>query len=169
MTVHFTNSAQPSPVYPPIAVFQRVAGLTFIWWCLAEGQWREPWLIGLIVLGVAFISLRIQPPGRWQVRIGPLLRMVPWFLWHSLQGGWDVARRAFSPSLPIDPQTIEFTSDMKLEEIYTFIFIVSLLPGTACVESRKGNTLMIHLLDPSAEKSLSELETKIRGLLTVSG
>jgi multicomponent Na+:H+ antiporter subunit E len=83
---------------------------------------------------------------------------VPFFLWHSLKGGVDVAWRAFHPRLPITPELIEYPLRLPpgLPRVI-LVNTVSLLPGTLSAELG-GQVLKVHVLD-SLGDFLAELET----------
>ena len=55
----------------------------------------------LAATAATWASLKLLPPALGRVRLGVLLRLLPRFLWQSLVAGTDVARRAFSPRLPL--------------------------------------------------------------------
>jgi len=132
-------------------------GLLFalIWWILTDGV-AASWLIGVpaVVLAVAASITLVPPvPMAWS----EVLRFMPFFLRHSLLGGVDVARRAFQPSLPIDPDLIEYP--LRLPPGLPQVFMantVSLLPGTLCT-ALDHNVLKVHVLDRQTD-FLAELQ-----------
>ena len=153
----------PSPANRFTGSLFRFLLVVFLWTILAGGQWREPLVIAFILLSVTWLSLRFLPPQKQNPALRPLLAFLPWFAWHSLMGGWDVARRAFHPRLPLDPAMTTFaTGDWTDRERHTFIWLVSLLPGTACTGQTNKGLLHIHLLDASAKPALHLLAQKIR-------
>lgn len=58
------------------------------------------------VASAVIISVTLVPPLGLVGR--EVMGVVPFFLWHSLNGGVDVAWRAFHPRLPITPELIEY-------------------------------------------------------------
>ena len=44
-----------------------------------------------------------QPESAWRLKLGGLLGFVPFFLYNSIKGGWDVARRALLPGPRLEP------------------------------------------------------------------
>jgi multicomponent Na+:H+ antiporter subunit E len=119
------------------------------------------------VLLAAGSSALLWPAGRRRLRYPALLRFVPYFLGASVYAGWDVARRALHPKLPLEPGFIEYRFRMagRPPRIF-FALLVSLLPGTAGARL-DGESLLVHVLDermPNAER-LAELESQVAGLL----
>ncbi|MFO7801917.1 MAG: Na+/H+ antiporter subunit E [Desulfovermiculus sp.] len=141
----------------------RICVFAFLWTGLA-GSLRD-WPLALVfVLGAAASSLILYVPIPFRP-IG-LARFVPFFLISSLQGGLDVARRAFSPAMPLQPGLITY----KLNVVQpvakvVFIWVVSLLPGTASVHL-EGNILHIHVLDQNLRHGhkLHKLERYVAGM-----
>jgi len=91
------------------------------------------------------VSVALVPPAGivWREVTG----FVPFFLWHSLKGGVDVARLAFHPRMPIAPELIEYPLRLPpgLSQA-ALINIISLLPGTLSAEI-EGQVLKVHVLD----------------------
>lgn len=141
----------------------RICVFALLWVGLA-GSLRD-WPLALVfVLGAAASSLILYAPIPFRP-IG-LARFIPFFLMSSLQGGLDVARRAFSPAMHLKPGLITH----KLNFVHpvakvVFICLVSLLPGTASVHL-EGNILHIHVLDLNLghPQKLQELERRVDGL-----
>ncbi len=141
----------------------RICVFAFLWAGLA-GSLRD-WPLALVfVLGAAASSLILYAPVPFRP-IG-LVHFVPFFLISSLQGGLDVARRAFSPAMPLQPGLITY----KLNFVHpvtkvVFIWVVSLLPGSASVHLEK-NILHIHVLDQNLRHGhkLQELERCVAGM-----
>jgi multicomponent Na+:H+ antiporter subunit E len=79
----------------------RTVVFALLWWILAAGA-MSSWLIGApVVLCAVLASGALLPGVSWS--LSGLVRFVPFFLWRSLYGGVDVARRALHPRLPISP------------------------------------------------------------------
>lgn len=128
------------------ALALRTLLFTLIWWALSEELWKVPLPGAFFILGSAWASLRFIPPGRWQVRPGPLLRFIPYFLLQSFLAGLDVSRRAFTPRLPVQPALLHHPFTLRKEPAIVFlVWIVSLLPGTASVRLEPG-LLTVHVL-----------------------
>jgi multicomponent Na+:H+ antiporter subunit E len=148
------------------ALVMRALVFTALWSLLSENAWHDwPLVVLGVVAGVA-VSFALWPVGAWQWRFLPVLRFIPYFLRESLTGGIDVARRAFSPKMPLDPGLLEFPLRLRGGAARVFFcWTVSLLPGTASVHLSEAR-LKVHVLDrqlPAMEK-LRELEDYITAL-----
>jgi len=139
----------------------RAVLFALIWWILT-GSVLNSWLIGVpVVMLATSVSMVIQPPSTWSA-IG-LVRFIPFFLWHSLHGGVDVARRALHPRLPISPQIVEHR--WRLPPGLPRVFMantVSLLPGTLSAELDEKR-LCVHVLDKTGvfAAQLSNVEAHV--------
>jgi multicomponent Na+:H+ antiporter subunit E len=145
----------------------RVLAFAFLFWILSEGETREPLLPLLVVLSATFGSLLLWPPGAWPWRVLRLVRFTPYFLWQSILGGIDVARRVFHPSMPLATGFLEYPLRLRHPSARVFfVWTVSLLPGTV-VSELDGRGVQVHALDvrtlPIREK-LKELEEHVAAL-----
>jgi multicomponent Na+:H+ antiporter subunit E len=102
------------------------------------------------------------------LRFAVLLGFVPHFLWQSVVAGVDVARRAFSPRMPMQPGFVpcplNFPAGLTRN---TFAMITSLLPGSVPSGETDG-VLVYHALDtsqPIAEQLRHEEQLLSRGLI----
>jgi multicomponent Na+:H+ antiporter subunit E len=146
----------------------RLCSCLLLWWVLTGGQ-ASSWIIGVptIALALWVMSLLPQAP-LWPISFSGLLRFIPYFLLQSVRGGIDVARRAYSPTLPLDPQIIE--CPLKLPAGRPQIFFlnsVSLLPGTLSADLN-GKTLKVHVLDRKVDPQLGQLEKRVAQLFKCS-
>lgn len=140
--------------------------LTFalLWALLAGGQgWGFG---GIAVVAASAMAVWLKPA----VRL-PGWRSLPAFLWFFLRsavhGGWDVAIRAWQPSLPIHPDWVEY--EMRSEDARVRLMLsamVGLLPGTLA-SHYDGSRLVIHALDSRQEwaATVETLETHLIQLL----
>lgn len=122
--------------------------LFLVFWSALIGLSFSALTVGVIAAaGATWASLRLLPPGPQHVRLGALVVLLPRFLWQSLLAGWDVARRAFDPRLPLRPGFVAFPSAYAPGHLRnTFATISSLMPGTLpCGES--GDEIIFHCLD----------------------
>lgn len=147
-----------------LALLRRLALFTALWWILAEGRWNEPWVISAVILTSLAASLFVWPAGAWRWRPLAVLAFVPWFLWQSLAGGFDVARRAMQPRPALRPRVVAMEIDLPENAACLFAWILSLLPGTACVHI-EGRHFRVHLLDETALPKVEDLRCRIAGLL----
>ncbi len=142
-------------VFNGSAVVSRLLLMSVIWWALTDGS-AESWWIGVPAVACATIVSVVLVPTTglvwWEV-----LRFIPFFLWYSLKGGVDVARRALHPRMPIMPEIIEYP--LRLPHGLPQVMLmnaISLLPGTLSVDF-EGRMLKIHVLD-GLDDFLPELE-----------
>jgi len=92
-------------------------------------------------------SLRLLSPGTHPVRLAGLARLALRFLAQSVSAGIDVARRAFSPSLPLQPGFVQYrTGYPRGPARNAFASITSLLPGTLAVRDDEQG-ILYHCLD----------------------
>lgn len=140
-----------------------------LWWVLTGGD-RHSWLIGGLTVGLALLVSITSPapPTRLRFSLVGLLRFIPYFLLQSLSGGIDVARRAFSPRLPLDPALIHYPLQLPPGGARIFLLnTVSLLPGTLSADLI-DDTLTVHLLDQQRDPQLQQLEQHVAGLFAIS-
>ena len=130
-----------------LAGFVRWAAFLLLWVALI-GTNLAALLVGGIAASLAtWASLKLLPLSRSHLRLWALLGLMPRFLWQSLKAGWDVARRALDPRLPLAPGFVTFACPYRSEHARdTFAAISSLLPGTVPCGDR-GDALEIHCLD----------------------
>lgn len=126
----------------------RRALLLGLLWFILTGPDPEALLPGLPVVAVAtWVSLRLLPPVS-AVRAWRFALMLPPFLWRSLAGGVDVARRAFDPRLPLAPGWVEVPCRLGGGGRAMLGGGFSLMPGSLVAGSR-GDRLLVHCLDQS--------------------
>lgn len=129
-------------------------------------------VVGAIAAAVAaWASLRLLPPGAQPVRLAAVPRLALRFLWQSVRAGIDVARRAFSPSLPLQPGFVQYPTGYRRGPARNaFSSISSLLPGTLVVRDDEQG-LLYHVLDlsqPVADQLAAEETAVSRALPRVS-
>lgn len=140
-----------------------------LWWVLTGGD-RHSWLIGGLAVGLALLVSITIPAPQTTLRFSPvgLLRFIPYFLVQSIRGGSDVARRAFSPRLPLDPALIHYSLQLPPGGARIFLLnTVSLLPGTLSADLI-DDTLTVHLLDQQRDPQLQQLEQQVADLFGLS-
>ena len=120
-------------------------------WLIMVGTGFGDLLSGLAAAGLAtWCSLVLLPPLRGPGEVRPLLlvRLVLWFVWVSVLAGLDIARRAFSPRLPLSPGWLVYTSRLPGEVPRNlFTSMASLMPGTLCTGTDDSGALIFHCLD----------------------
>ncbi len=146
-----------------------VAALAFLWWVLG-GTEPASWAVGLPVMVLATaLSMAIAPSRPWKWR----LRVIPAFAWfflkESLRGGIDVARRAYSVHMSLQPAMLNYPLHLPDGPARVFLLnVLSLRPGTLSADIRE-NTITIHTIDTSlpVEQELRELEKSVGSLFAV--
>ena len=103
-------------------------------------------LVAAVLAG--WLSLRLMPPGRVRVRPTGLARLASRFVRQSLVAGWDVARRALSPRLPLEPGLLAYAPRLPGGLARDgFTALSSLLPGTVPVGAKTAEEVVYHCLD----------------------
>ncbi len=105
-------------------------------------------VVGALASAVAtWASLRLLPPGTHPVRLTALPELVLRFLARSVTAGIDVARRAFSLRMPMQPGSLRYrTGYPRGPARNAFASLTSLLPGTLAVGDDTPG-LLYHCLD----------------------
>ncbi len=119
-------------------------------WIVLMGAKPGDLLMGVpVAIVAAWLSVRLLPPDMLTIRLLPLLALLPRFLWQSLVAGWDVARRAFDPRLPLRPGLLTYRTGLPPgARRNAFTGYTSLLPGTVpCGSDTDG--VVYHCLDVS--------------------
>ena len=142
---------------------RRTLVLAVLWWAIAG----EPaWTFGVPAVALAAGASLWLAPQRTPFRLLPALGFVAFFLWYSLRAGFDVARRALAPSLPLAPGVVEHRMRLPagLGRVI-FVNTVSLVPGTLSAELA-GERLHVHALDTRlpVEAQLRNLEARIAAI-----
>lgn len=150
---------------PPVGnIVARLVIFAFLWWALTEGETYNLWFGVIVVIAATVVSIALQPAtGFRPLYLGPVY---VFFVRESIRGGIDVARRAFSPNMPIDPGFTEVT--LRLPEGPARVFLTNLLnitPGTVSVELLPGS-LRIHMLHTGTaiEEKVREMEDLMANL-----
>ena len=121
----------------------------FGFWVVLIGVGPADLVAGVVAAAAATCaSLRLAPPGTGRVvRLSALPAFALRFLWQSVIAGWDVARRAFDPRLPLQPGFVRYATGFPRGTARNaFASYTSLLPGTVPAED-DGESLLYHCLD----------------------
>jgi multicomponent Na+:H+ antiporter subunit E len=112
------------------------------------GAGADHLLVGAVVaMGATWLSLRLLPPSSQRVRLMRLPGFVLRFCWQSVAAGWDIARRAFDPRLPIRPGFVVYPVGLPpgpMRNVFTTV--TSLVPGTVPAGDDDAG-LVYHCLD----------------------
>lgn len=148
------------------SVAVRASVLSGGWWVIAEGD-RSALLFGVpIVLLALGASVALPSPSapRWSPT--GLARFASAFLFGSLHGGLDVARRALAHRLLIAPTVLRYPLGLRTEPArHLFMGALSLMPGTLSV-SLEGDGLEVHVLVDQGDgfaRQLRDLEERVAG------
>lgn len=147
------------------AIAHRSALLGTIWLALTEADPAALLPAALLVPAAVWLSLRLLPARR-PLALWRLARHLPRFVAGSLTGGIDVARRALSPSMPLDPGWVAVPLDLSDGGRVALGAELSLMPGTLAAGSHDGR-LLVHLLDRQAgfEAAIPREEAEIAAII----
>jgi len=122
-----------------------------LWWLLTGGLINS-WIVGLpVVIVASWSAWRLGMSERWLISVSGLLRFVPLFLWESMRGGINVARRTLAPRMRIQPAFTVYRTALQQQGARVFFAnCVCLLPGTLAADLQ-GERLKVHLLDASRD------------------
>jgi multicomponent Na+:H+ antiporter subunit E len=125
-----------------------------LWWLLSGGA-PGSWLIGVpVVLAAGWAARRLRMGESWTISATGVLRFLPLFLWESLRGGIDVARRTLAPRLRVQPGFTLYRVGLQQDSARVFFAnCVCLLPGTLAADLQ-GDQLRVHVLDASHDPQL---------------
>jgi multicomponent Na+:H+ antiporter subunit E len=142
-----------------------VSGFVALWIVLASPDLLYAlWMAAGAVAVAALVSAALRPRRPWRLRPLGALQFAAYFLWTSLVGGFDVARRAVAPRLDIQPelQVLELELEPGSASAALFVGTLSLVPGTLCAEVEDGR-VTAHVIDRSQDttKSLRALERRV--------
>jgi multicomponent Na+:H+ antiporter subunit E len=138
----------------------RAAGFLAFWIVLAGPDPRDlP--AGVLASGFAvWISLRLMPPSSEQLSLLRLARFIVHFLYQAVTAGIDVALRALSPQLRLQPGFVLYRSQLPPGgKRDAFCTETSLSPGTLPAGETDDGHLLIHCLDvsqPTADRLAAE-------------
>lgn len=142
-----------------------------LWWVLSAGE-PASWLLGApVVVLSALAAAVLAPPARVRISLSGIAAFLPFFVWRSLAGGLDVARRALGWRLDIDPVLVTYRlrclPDSGPARV-VFLNILSLLPGTLAADIA-GDAVHLHVLTaPARIDDLERLETHVARIFRIS-
>jgi multicomponent Na+:H+ antiporter subunit E len=150
------------------ALAWRLFVFALLWWLLTSGQQAAALFGAPFVAAAALLSTLARFSARaGAAKLSPiaplaLLRLIVFFLWHSLLGGVDVALRAFRHPLPLQPDLIDYPLRLPPGPATVLMSgLVSLMPGTLSVICE--DHLRVHVLDRRGQwhEDLERLEQRI--------
>ncbi len=132
------------------AILVRGIAYFVVWMIMAGGQLADV-APGIVVAVLAtWVSMVLLPldPGFAEVRPLAVLRLALRFVWGSIVAGLDIARRAFSPSLPLKPGYLNYPVGLPPGTSRNlFTSVTSLMPGTLPSGTDESGRLIYHCLD----------------------
>lgn len=135
----------------------------FLWWLLTDGD-PASWMVGApTVLAAAWVSWYLRAGQVGGVSPSGLLRFLPVFLWESIRGGIDVARRVLSRRMRVGPGLFDYRLRLQGQQArLLFVNAVSLVPGTLAAD-QDDDRLRVHVLDCGTDWSgdLGRLEVAV--------
>jgi multicomponent Na+:H+ antiporter subunit E len=149
---------------------RRALTLAVVWWAVSEGE-TYGWYYGagVVVLATA-LSLRLRPPKTGGLpprelvgRAGALVMLTGWFVARSFVGGVDVALRALSRPLDLEPGLVRLELEIPPGQARTVVVgLISLMPGSLSAEL-DGDVLQVHALDVTTDVAgqVAELEDRV--------
>ena len=119
-----------------------------VWIVVDQSAAPSHLVVGVLASAYAgWVSLRLLPPAKGRVRLGTMLLLLPRFLWQSLVAGIDVARRAFSPRVNLNPGFVRYRTQLPPGSARSaFELIASLLPGSVA-RNEGPDHIEFHCLD----------------------
>lgn len=132
-----------------LAFARRAVGYFAAWIVLIGGVGGADSVVGAIAaLAAARLSLELRPPRAESVRYLSLARFAARFLRDSLVAGIDVARRAFSPSLPLRTGFVSYSPATPAGDSRAlFTDITCLMPGSVPLGTDATGAVVYHCLD----------------------
>lgn len=146
----------------------RLALFALLWVILSAANWKSPAFALLTIVAASGTSLFLWPATKRDIRWSRIPALAVYFVRGSFVGGLDVARRAFSPGMPLQPEFISYETTLANEAGQVlFTWMIGLMPGTVCVDWENDRHLTVHVIDRSMynRNDLRELESRIGAVL----
>ncbi|WP_231701500.1 Na+/H+ antiporter subunit E [Halopseudomonas xinjiangensis] len=130
-------------------------------WLLLAGN--AGWYLGLpSAIAATLVALRLQL-APLPIRPLALPQFITRFLLAAISGGWDVARRALHPRLPIAPDWVDYPVRSNHRQVRLLLSsLVGLLPGTLAIGIEEDR-LRLHVLDVGSDwqRQVAALESSL--------
>jgi multicomponent Na+:H+ antiporter subunit E len=127
-----------------------MAALVFsaLWVVLSGYEDPSSWIIGLpAVVAATWAHSRLSSRHRRRLSVMGIVALLPFFLWKSFRGGFDVTRRVVGRRLDVEPGIFEYQLRLTAPSgRILYVSLISLLPGTLSADWQ-GNRMRIHTLD----------------------
>lgn len=133
----------------PLAFTKRALAYFLVWVVLLGDVSVGDAAVGILVaLAAASLGIALQPPRDGALRIGSLAMLLASFLRDSLVAGIDVARRAFSPAMPLRTGFVTFrVAAPPGDDRSLFTGLTSLMPGSVPAGVDASGDVIFHCLD----------------------
>jgi multicomponent Na+:H+ antiporter subunit E len=117
-------------------------------WSILTSNDAAAWVVGAVAaVAATALSVLLLPPAGSPVRLGPMFRIIPHFIWVSFRGGLDIAWRVFHPNLPLDSSWVKYFTRLPPGMArFCLSNEVSLMPGTL-IAGATGDILHVHCID----------------------
>lgn len=138
--------------------------LALLWWALTGGA-SSSWLIGIpVIVSAAVLAMRLAGH-RGLPRLSALgvIRFVPFFFIRCLTAGLDVARRALSRQMLLEPALVDYRTSLPAGSAQVaMVNVLSLLPGTLAADLEQDR-LRVHVLDKGQnfQREIYEVERAV--------
>lgn len=96
-----------------------------------------------------------------------LIKYLPWLLWEIALSNIDLVYRTLHPSMPIDPSTIEFDTDIETDRGITILAnSITLTPGTVTMSAKKDGSFIVHSIATKPADALlsGEMQRRVRAI-----
>ena len=127
------------------------AAFFLAFWLMISGWAPADLPVGLAaVIGATWVSLRFLPPLASRYGLGSIASLAASFLRQSVASGTDVAWRALSPKLRLQPGLVACPLRLPAGgKRSAFCALSSLMPGTLPTGTDEQGALLVHCLDMS--------------------
>jgi len=145
--------------------------LSLLWGLITKGD-VESLVVGFPCVLLALVAFQhLGSSQDLQFKLHRLPGFALWFLRESLRGGIDVATRALSPSVKLDPGFHRYPMNLPQGSVRVFfVNCLSLLPGTLSAAIEQDDVIL-HVLD-SNQAILTDTrtaETRVAKLFGIVG
>ena len=120
-------------------------------WLMISGWAPADLPVGIAaVIGATWVSLRFLPPIGPRYRLAAIASLVTNFFRQSVVSGMDVAWRALSPNVRLQPGLVACPLRLPAgDKRSAFCALSSLMPGTLPTGTDEQGALLVHCLDTS--------------------
>lgn len=155
--------ARPAPPLAWRAAIGRAVALTGLW-VVVGGLGVAHLLVGIpAVIAATIASLRLLPPQPARPRLLGLLVLLPRFCVQSALAGWQVARLACHPALPLRPGFATFRGTLPAGPGRDgFLAWSSTMPGTVPAGQDDEGEVLVHCLDIGSPVATAMMEEERR-------